>query len=234
MIKCITVDNEKLAKEKLTSDLGKIHGVKIMGVYSNAFDALRTINSEEIHLVFCDIQIPEIDGISFFKSLQNPPLFVFVTADAKYAVEGYELNIFDYILKPVDIDRLIKTINKAHFFLDSLKASAMSRNYMIIKEKNSRYITAYDEIHYIKGDKDYAYIFTKEKVYYVWQKLMNLEESLLDVPQFIRVHKSFIVNLDFADQVKGNTIKMKGTVVAIPIGARYKVDLFKKLGIIVQ
>lgn len=66
MIKCIIVDNEKLAKEKLASDLGKIHGVKIMGVYSNAFDALRTINSEEIHLVFCDIQIPEIDGISFF------------------------------------------------------------------------------------------------------------------------------------------------------------------------
>lgn len=74
-------------------------------------------------------------GLAFFKSLQNPPLFVFVTADAKYAVEGYELNIFDYILKPVDIDRLIKTINKAHFFLDSLKANAMSRNYMIIKEK---------------------------------------------------------------------------------------------------
>lgn len=158
-----------------------------------------------------------------------------MTADAKYAVEGYELNIFDYILKPVDIDRLIKTINKAHFFLRLPKSQCnVSELHDHKRKKNSRYITVYDEIHYIKGDKDYAYIFTKEKVYYVWQKLMNLEESLLDAPQFIRVHKSFIVNLDFADQVKGNTIKMKGTVVDIPIGARYKVDLFKKLGIIVQ
>ena len=234
MIKCILIDDEELAQEQLISKLTKIPNVAIVAVFNNAFDAIRLLNSDQINLVFCDIQLPDMNGVSLLKSLKNPPLFVFVTADPNYALEGYELNLLDYILKPFTMERLLKTIHKAQDFLAAAKAHTVTRNYMIIRDKQYNFITPYNEIYYIKADKDYASIWTKDKKHYVWRKLIDLEESLLEAPQFARVHKSYIVNLEYAEHVIGNIIKMKGSLPDIPIGGQYKTGLFNKLGIAVK
>lgn len=232
MIKCIIIDDEESAQEILVSYLEKIPDIEILGVYDSAIDAMKLLKSNEVNLVFCDIQMPGVSGVNFLKSLRNPPLFVFVTGDPTYALEGYELNILDYVLKPFGVDRLIRTIEKAQAFLESEKGSSPERDFLIIKDRSHIIITPHKEIFFIKGDKDYVWIYALEKNYNVWKRLIDLEEKLGSAKQFVRVHKSYIVNLDFAKRVEGNVIKMKGSIDDIPIGGQYKVELFKRLGLI--
>jgi DNA-binding LytR/AlgR family response regulator len=231
MIKCIIIDDEELAQEILVSHLNKISDVEILGVYKNAFDAMKILRTNQVDLVFCDIQMPDMDGIAFLKSLSSPPLFVFVTGDPSYALEGYQLRVFDYLLKPFSIDRLVMTVERAQMLIDSERENKPSRNHLVIKDRSNHTITPYNEVYFIKGDRDYVWIETQEKKYYVWKKLMDMEETLAHAKQFIRVHKSYIVNLDFVKKVVGNVIKMKGSIDDIPIGGQYKTELFKRLGI---
>lgn len=236
MIKCIVIDDEELAQELLVSQLRKIPDVEIVGVYDSAADSLKILKAKEVNLVFCDIQMPDMDGVAFLKSLNNPPMFVFVTGNPNYALEGYELNILDYILKPFGVDRLIKTINKAQAVLDSEKAAlnterTVSRDFLIIKDRSHIIITPYKEVFFIKGDKDYVWIETCEKNYNVWKKLIDMEGALASAKQFVRVHKSYIINLDFAKRVEGNVIIMKGSIQDIPIGKQYRAELYNRLGL---
>lgn len=231
MIKCIVIDDEQLAQEILVSHLEKIPDIEIVGVFNNAFDAMKVLRSNVINLVFCDIQMPDLDGVNFLKSLKNPPLFVFVTGDPSHAIEGYQLNVLDYILKPFGVDRLLQTIEKAQAYLNLEKGTKPELNFLIIKDRSNIIITPYDEVYSIKADKDYVWVETSEKTYHVWKKLMEMEESLINAKQFIRVHKSYIINLDYAKQVEGNIIKMKGSLDDVPIGGQYKAELFKRLGL---
>ncbi|MDQ1149254.1 LytR/AlgR family response regulator transcription factor [Sphingobacterium zeae] len=231
MIKCIVIDDEQLAQEILVSHLEKIPDIEIVGVFNNAFDAMKVLRSKEINLVFCDIQMPDLDGVNFLKSLKNPPLFVFVTGDPSHAIEGYQLNVLDYILKPFGVDRLLQTIEKAQAYLNLEKGTKPELNFLIIKDRSNIIITPYDEVYSIKADKDYVWVETLEKTYHVWKKLMEMEESLVNAKQFIRVHKSYIINLDYAKQVEGNIIKMRGSLDDVPIGGQYKAELFKRLGL---
>ncbi len=231
MIKCLIIDDEELAREILNSQLSKIPDVEVLGVFSNAIDAMKMLTSSGVNLVFCDIQMPEINGVTFLKSLNNPPLFVFVTGDPNYAIEGYQLNVLDYVLKPFGIERIIQTIEKARTYLMVEKEKITDRNFLIIKDRSNIIITPYHEVFFIKADRDYVWIETLEKRYNVWKKLIDMEESLSTASQFVRVHKSYIVNLDFAKRVEGNTIKMKGSLEDIPIGGQYKSDLYKRLGL---
>ncbi len=232
MIKCIVIDDEILAQEMLVSKLNKIPDVEILGVYDNAMDAMKVLKKGEVNLVFCDIQMPDMDGVTFLKSFRNPPLFVFVTGDPTYALESFELNVVDYVLKPFGPDRLLKAIEKALIFLDSEKNDNQASKHLIIKDRSIIIITPYDELYYIKADKDYVWVETKEKTYNLWKKLIDMEGALASAKQFIRVHKSFIVNLDFAKRVEGNVIKMRGNIEDIPIGGQYKSELYKRLGLV--
>ncbi|MDF2855115.1 MAG: mrkE 1 [Neobacillus sp.] len=231
MIKCIIIDDEELAQEILVSYLKKIPDVEILGVFDNAVDAMKTLNTNEANLVFCDIQMPDMSGITFLKSLRKPPLFVFVTGDPSYAIEGYELNVLDYILKPFGIDRLVKTIEKARAFINMENNKTADRDFLIIKDRSNIIISPYNEVYFIKGDKDYVLIETQDKKYHVWKKLIDMEETLSTAKQFVRVHKSYIVNLDFAKRVEGNVIKMRGSITDIPIGAQYRAELYRRLGL---
>ncbi|PUV21550.1 MULTISPECIES: LytR/AlgR family response regulator transcription factor [Sphingobacterium] len=231
MIKCIVIDDEELAREVVVSHLDKIPEIEILGVYENAFDAIQILKSDKVDLVFSDIRMPDMDGITLLKTLQKPPLFVFVTGDPTYALEGYELNVLDYILKPLSVDRMMKTIDKAQLFLEDQKGVKSKRDFLIIKDRSNIIISPYNEVFYIQGDKDYVWIETLEKKYNVWKKLIDMEEKLSTAEQFIRVHKSFIVNLDFAKRVEGNVMKMKGSLPDIPIGGQYKSELYKRLGL---
>ncbi|WP_313269966.1 LytR/AlgR family response regulator transcription factor [Sphingobacterium sp.] len=229
MIKCIVIDDEPLAQDLLVSQLIKIPNIEPIAVFDNAFDAMKFIKTKDVDLVFCDIHMPDMNGISLLKSLSKPPLFVFVTGNPDYAIAGYELNVLDYILKPFDVERLVKTVNKAQAVLNYSNSSV--KDYLIIKDRSHLIITPYNEVFSIKGDKDYVWVETLEKNYNVYKKLIDMESSLINAKQFVRVHKSYIVNLDFAKRVEGNVIVMKGSIQDIPIGKQYRNDLYRRLGV---
>lgn len=232
MIRCIVIDADVPDQKSLVMRLKKLPNVEVMGVYDNAIEALVILKMNTVNLVFCDIQLPEVNAIDFLKSLYMPPLFVFVTKDPQYALLGYELSILDYILKPYPLERLIKTINKAQRILDIEKTNTTTNNFLIIKDRSAIIISPYHELIMIKGDKDYIWIETLDKKYHIWKKLIDMESILGPTKQFIRVHRSFIINLDFAKRVEGNLIKMKGETQDVPIGKQYKSLLYKRLGLI--
>lgn len=230
-MKCILIDDEQMALDTMINYLSKIREVEVLGMFDNALDAMPLINSGKVDVVFCDIQMPDINGISYFKSLKNPPVFIFVTADPNRAIESYELGVLDYIQKPFGVDRLLKSVNRAKAFLESEKLPSDERKFLIIKDRSSNVIVPYNEVFFIKSDKDYVTIATLEKNYTVWRKISALEKTLSSAKQFIRVQKSYIVNLDFAKTIEGGHIKMKGDIENIPIGRQYKDALYEHLGI---
>lgn len=232
MINCIVIDDEPVALESMERQIGKIPDLEFLGAFESAWDAIPLINAGKIDLVFCDIQMPDISGVSFLKSLTRPPLFIFVTGNPNHAIESFELNVVDYILKPFEMDRLLKSVNKARAFLESQKTSLPDRDFLIIKDRSMNIIMPHKEIFFVKSDRDYVKVSTLEKDYLMYKRLSDIEESLSSARQFLRVQKSYIVNLDFAKTVSGNYIKMKGSIEDIPIGGQYKAELYKRLGII--
>jgi DNA-binding LytR/AlgR family response regulator len=232
MINCIVIDDEPLALENLAGKIAKIPDLKLLEAFESAWDALPLINAGKIDLVFCDIQMPDISGVSFLKSLTRPPLFIFVTGNPNHAIESYELNVVDYILKPFGTDRLYKSVNRARAFLESQKTNLPHRDFFIIKDRSKNIIMPYNEIIYLKSDREYVTVATIEEKYLMYKRLSEIEESLSSARQFLRVQKSYIVNLDFAKTVDGSYIKMKGSIEDIPIGGQYKAELYKRLGII--
>lgn len=231
MISCIVIDDEPLAQENLVNKINKIHDLELLGVFDSALDAMPLIVNGKVDLVFCDIQMPEISGVSFLKSLKKSPLFIFVTGDPTYALESYELDVLDYIMKPFAVGRLLKSVNKARALLEAQKTDLPDRDFLIIKDRSLNIIMPYNEIFFIKSDKDYITVSTMEKEYIMYKRLSEIEVSLSSARQFLRVQKSYIVNLDFARTVDGNYIKMKGSIEDIPIGGQYKAELYRRLGI---
>ncbi len=230
-MKCIIIDDEQLALDTMMSHVKKIPDLEILGTFENALNAMPLISSNKVDIVFCDIQMPDINGVPFLKSLHNPPLFIFVTGDPNHAIESFELDVLDYIMKPFGVDRLLKSVNKARAFLESEKSSTNDREFLVIKDRSSNVIVPYDEVFFIKSDKDYIKVSTIEKVYTIWKKISDMEAALAHTRQFLRIQKSYIVNLNFAKTVEGNHIKMKGSIEDIPIGGQYKAELYKRLGI---
>lgn len=231
MIHCIIIDDEPLALEHLSIQIKKIPDLKLIGTFDSALDALPLINNGDIDLIFCDIQMPDINGVSFLKSLKNPPLFIFVTGDPDHAIESFELDVVDYILKPFELDRLLKSVNKVRAFIKSLHTNPTQQDFLVIKDRSLHIITPYNEIHYIKSDRDYVQVFTFEKVYIMYKKISEVEEILSAAKQFIRVQKSYIVNLDYVKTIDANSIKMKGNIKDIPVGLQYKPILYNRMGI---
>ena len=231
MINCIVVDDEQLALDTMATHIAKIHDLELLGTYDNALDAMPIISSGKVDIVFCDIQMPDINGVSFLKSIKNPPLFIFVTGDPDHAIESFELDVLDYIMKPFGVDRILKSVNKARAILASEKSSASDREFLVIKDRYANVIVPYDEVYFVKSDKDFVNISTAEKMYTIWRKISEMEETLAHAKRFLRVQKSFIVNLDFAKTIEGNHIKMKGSIEKIPIGGQYKAELYRRLGI---
>lgn len=231
MIKCIVIEDEKLASDFITNHVEMISDLELLGVFENALAALPIIFSGQVDIVYCDIHLPDVDGVSLLKSMNNPPLFIFITRDPKHAVESFELGVVDYIIKPFDTYRFVKSVNRARAFLKSDIVPTNDRNFLVIKDRHANVIVPYDEVFFIKSDKDFVHISTTEKLYTVWKKISDMEVALCNARQFLRIHKSYIVNIDFAKTIEGNHIKMKGSIDNIPIGGQYKSILYKHLGI---
>jgi DNA-binding LytR/AlgR family response regulator len=223
LIKCIIIEDERLAQDVIISHLEKSGRFQLVGTYRNAPEARVALEKEEVDLIFLDIQLPGMTGLEFLRSLSNPPLVVFTTSYPEYALESYEFNVIDYLLKPVSYERFSKTISKiidGNIFktaADDIKP--IYREHIFIRSNSKFYRISFTEIIYIEGMKDYLKIHTNEHVIITHQTMAEME-NILPAGQFIRIHKSYIVSVARIKAVFGNSVDMEKAL--LPIGLNYK------------
>ncbi len=236
-MRCIIIDDEPLALDLLEDDINKIPFLTLLQKFQSPFEALEILKSGEVDLLFLDIQMPDITGLEFLKSMEKKPLVIFTTAYDQYALEGYNLDVIDYLLKPIPFERLLKAANKAQ---DIHKAQSL--NYTSVEEGNSKansfpnYIfvkSGYDiikvnisDIQFIEGLKDYVKIYLPSQPLLT---LLNLKTIVEKLPpkEFVRVHRSYIVALDKISAIRKNKIIIGNK--EIPIGEHYKDDFFEMI-----
>jgi len=230
-MKCLVVDDEPLAIDILESYIKKFPEIELIGKCSNALEASEFLKNHKVDLMFLDIQMPEITGLEFMRSLTNPPLVVFCTAYSDFAVEGFELNAIDYLLKPVAFDRFSKTIERAKEYItlkrnDTVEAPDLENEHIFIKSNQKQIKLSYDNILYVEAFADYVKLYTAEKRYVTLQTMKNMEQKL-PKDKFIRVHRSFIVGIKYINSF--NSSELEIGAVKIPVGKNYKDEFLLKL-----
>ncbi len=233
MIHAMIVDDEPLAQDILESYIENLPNVELVCKCSNAIEANEVLKSNEVDLIFLDIQMPQITGIDFVKSLKNPPVIVFTTAYADYAVEGFELSATDYLLKPIPMDRFMQAVNKAEAEIERRKGASASgeasgEDFFFVKADKKLIKVKHDDILYIEGLKDYVIIRMKEGRVITLQTMKSLE-SKLPSNKFRRIHRSYIVSTDKIKSLMGNMVEVmeNGKAKLLPIGKNYKEDLLQ-------
>jgi len=210
---CIIVDDETLAQELIEAHLAKIPNIHIVTKCHTAMEAMSVINNTNIDIMFLDIEMPDITGIEFLKSLGKPPLTILTTAYSEYALEGYELNVIDYLLKPIRFERFFKAIVKAMNLLKETCATPVVENmtieeeYIFVKSDYKAVKIPFNELVYIESMQKYVKFYLKDKMVMSLMSLTSLTE-ILPSSIFFRCQKSFIVNLTKIDSINGNLILM--------------------------
>ena len=231
MLKCIIVEDEVLAQDVIKSHLARINTLELAGIYRNAPEAEAALKGGEIDLMFLDIRLPGMSGLQFLRGLKDPPLVVLTTAYAEYALESYEFNVIDYLLKPISFERFSKAVNKildGRLFTAAAKEAYLYSDDHIFVRSNSKFFRVnFSEILYIQGMRDYLKIYTPDYALVTHQTMNELEKTLPS-RHFIRVHKSYIISLKHIRSIYGNTIELgKAT---IPIGVNYKESVMNLIG----
>lgn len=226
---CIIVDDEPQARKLLHTWLDTVPGCQVTRVCRNSMEAYETLQTNTVDLVFLDIKMPVVSGIDFLRSLKNPPLVVFTTAYDKYALEGYELNVVDYLLKPITLPRLMQAVEKARERLsEKTKAPApISVDYTFIKQENRLVKILFRDIQYVEGMQNYIKVHLTDSVMVV-SSTMKAFEEILPPAGFIRIHRSYIVAVNAITAISNNQVELPG--LQLPIGISYKEQLMKTLG----
>jgi DNA-binding LytR/AlgR family response regulator len=231
-IKCLVIDDELPAREILQKYIAEVEALELAGTCNNAVEALSFLQSNSVDLLFLDIQMPHILGTNFIRTLKNPPKVIFITAFRKYAVEGFELDAVDYLLKPISFDRFLKALNKVlQLNLQSesetkpdAKQPAQPFLYFRVDRKMVKIL--FNEILYIEGLRDYIKIFTTSKTLITKHLLSSLEE-MLPSDSFLRIHRSYIISIDKIDSYEADIIEIAKK--QLPVGRLYKHDVSKLL-----
>jgi DNA-binding LytR/AlgR family response regulator len=227
-IKCIIVDDEPLAQQVLETYIQRIGTLELIAKCENAMEAYEVLHHEKIDVMLLDIQMPVITGVEFLRTLQNPPAVIFTTAYTDFAMEGYDLNVTDYLLKPFSFERFLKAINKAteQIVLQQqlTHETEASSDYFFVKEDSKLVKINFQDIDHIECMKDYAKIFTKQRMIVTHHTMKKFEEVLPD-SLFLRIHRSYIVSIPAIQSIFGNIVETpKGK---LPVGANYKDELMK-------
>jgi len=223
-IKCIVVDDEPLAVSLLGSYVEKIPFFELAFSTENPIEALEYIQKNEADLIFLDIQMPELTGINFMKIVGNKMKYILTTAYAEYALEGYEHNVVDYLLKPISFTRFEKSALKAQERFAVNQDSQDS--YFFVKSSGQQHKVNFNDILFIESIKDYVNIKTENQEYIVLETLKSLENQLPE--NFARVHKSFIINIDKIEKMDVKNVSINSEI-EIPIGETYKSEFFLKI-----
>ncbi len=240
-MKVIIVDDEPLALDVMETYVSRMPNLELLARCNNAFEANEALKNNDIDLMFLDIQMPQLTGIDFLKTLKTPPMVIFTTAYQQYAVEGFELNAIDYLLKPISMDRFMKAVNKASEQYDLHHQEAKNGvniegvaepkpDYIFVKADKKLQRVKFSDILYIEGLKDYVIIRTETGRIISLQTMKSLEDKL-PVAQFVRVHRSFIVGIDKIHAIVGNMVEVieKGAAKHLPIGKNYRDELLEMI-----
>lgn len=233
MINCVIIDDEPLARKGLREYISDVDFLHLAGEYDNPLKATELISRGEAQLLFLDIQMPKITGLDFMKTLQNPVPVIFTTAFPQYALDGFELNALDYLVKPISFDRFLKAVLKAKEYYevrqknDSDKTPATEAgDYFFIKADNKLVKVSFNDILFIEALQNYVVVHTQEKKLITYLTFKSVEEYLPS-SQFIKVHKSFIVSATKIDSIEANDIRIGQH--QIPISRNLKEEVMDKL-----
>jgi DNA-binding LytR/AlgR family response regulator len=233
MLKCIVIDDEPLAIQLLANHISKVSFLELTNSFNNPMEALISFNTDPVDLIFLDIQMPQLTGIQFMKLLQNRAQVIISSAYEQYAIEGFEHNVTDYLLKPISFERFYKAVEKAfniknptHKLDNQQDLFPATGGYIFIKVETKMVRVELDDILFIEGLKNYVSIFTKTQRIVTLQVMKQLEE-ILPPNRFVRVHKSFIVALDKIHSIERQEIFINDRV--IPIGITYQEQFFRLL-----
>ena len=234
MLRCIAVDDEPLALELLEDNISNLPYLQLVAKCSNAKEAIKVMQEQTIDLIFLDIQMPGLTGLQFIQSLSTRPMIILVTAYEKFALEGFNLDVVDYLVKPVALDRFVKACNKA-LELFQLKNSGKENSnepvpdYFFVNVDYSLLKVAYPDIKYIEGLKDYIKIHLKSSSKPIITRMtMKAIEEQLPISQFIRIHKSYIVSIAFITAIRKNSVFIEQ--LELPVSETYQEALMKLAG----
>ncbi|GAB5562975.1 MAG: LytTR family DNA-binding domain-containing protein [Winogradskyella sp.] len=223
---CIIIDDEPLAIKLLESYASKIEDLQVIGSFNNALEALKILREQTVDILFLDIQMPEITGIEF-KKIINPDIkVIFTTAYSEYALESYDLNAVDYLLKPITIQRFLQALEKVTQKKQIVQEIKPTTDYFFVKTEYRYQKLFFSDILFLKGLSDYVAIQTKEGKVLTLQNMKDFEKDL-PKDRFIRVHKSYIVALEHIDYIERNRIVINKEY--IPISATYKETFWNKI-----
>ncbi len=228
-ISCIIIDDEPLARKGLKEYIADVDFLHCIGEFDNPLKAAGLISRGEVELLFLDIQMPKITGLDFFKTLANAPPVIFTTAYPQYALEGFEVNALDYLVKPVSFDRFLKAVLKAKEYYEireTNKKEAASADYFFIKADNKLVKILFDEVLYAEALQNYVIIHTAAKKHMTYLTF-KLVEDYLPADKFLKVHKSYIVAASKIDTIEGNDIRIGQQ--HIPISRNQKDEVMDKL-----
>jgi two-component system, LytTR family, response regulator len=229
--KCIIVDDEYLAQDLIAGYLSKIPGAEVVAKCSNAMEAMAALQNGNIDIMFLDIQMPDLTGLELLKSIKNKPVVILTTAYSEYALESYDFDITDYLLKPIRFERFIQAINKATELLNLKKRKEVfipgtaekteknTKDHLFVKSDYKLIKIKFEDILYIEGLREYVSIYTKEKRIITLEAMKNLEDNLPS-EKFVRIHKSYIVATDKIEAITGNCVEINKKL--LPIGKTYR------------
>ncbi|MBK5286246.1 MAG: response regulator transcription factor [Bacteroidia bacterium] len=226
MLRCLIIDDEPLAQEVIENYILRVRDLQLVKKCDDALQAFEVLRKEKIDLIFLDIQMPVIDGLGFLKSMKITPAVIITTAFPQHALESYDFDVVDYLLKPISFERFLKAVNKVMDLKKVPQADSNEQNpdFLFLKVDSKLVRVNFSDILYIEGMKDYLKVFLKDK-FLVVHHTMKRFEDLIPRNRFVRVHKSYIVSLSAIKSIVGNYIELNDK--QIPIGANYKDELIK-------
>jgi len=231
-ISCIIVDDEPTAREVVAAHLARINHVEVLGSCESAGEAFGLINSNKVDLIFLDINMPEISGLSFARSINSEIKIIFTTAYREYAVDGFDLQAVDYLLKPISFERLLRAVNTfSNIHINKgvqqfSRKNEVQQDFMFVRADRKMIKINFEDICYIESLSDYLKIHTRTGSIVIRETISNIEKELPD-PNFIRIHRSFIVSLAALDSYTSEYLEVSGK--ALPISRSYKSAVLEKL-----
>ncbi|MEO1258952.1 MAG: response regulator transcription factor [Bacteroidota bacterium] len=229
-IRCLVVDDEELARKLLENFIGRMPTLQLAGQCKDPMEAIQFMQKNTIDLIFLDIQMPGLTGVEFLRTLKQKPVVIFTTAYPEYAVEGYSLDVIDYLLKPFSFERFVQAVNKASELL-TLKSfqnepSTGSKDFILVKSEHKIHRIKYEDINYIQSMREYVAYYTPNGRILSLNSLKSLEAELPS-NRFLRIHKSYMVAIEKVETLEGNMVHIGKD--KLPIGASYREVVLGKI-----
>jgi len=217
-INCIVIDDEPLARKGLSNFIQELPMLQLGGIFSNPVEAMTYMNQQHVQLIFLDIQMPKMNGLEFLKTLPQSPVVIITTAFPNYALESYELDVMDYLVKPIPFERFVKAVNKARDYINLIargdQANHPQEDYFFIKCENRYEKIAYNDLLYVEALQNYVVLHTTQKRFISYLTFKGVEEYLPS-DRFLKVHKSFIVALSHIESIDGSELIIRNQRISI-------------------